>query len=179
MTWAHLQSAAAGIAALLKPDINKAVMDLLLCRKREEPKETYRVAVQSVSAVLEGETDEDGRANENAPEEKGQDANKNDPEQALPKRISMKHMILTQPSFGDPTAYWPSQRPMRQNPRLLRHQQECTETKGRPCVAELQCKSSTTMSCSSSRREEHHDTRSVAKSLILALKQEESTKNEE
>ena len=181
VTWAHLQSAAAGIAALLKPDINKAVVDLLLCRSREEPREAYRVAIQSVSAVLENcseTSDVHHHHNQNKDDEnKCSKPNQNhkapqqesDPEQALsPDSVES--------SNGDPEAYWPSQRPVRQNPRLQRWQREHGyELKEEPSTQATQSVTTQhTSSTSSSSVLERGDcnTRSVARNLLLALEKD-------
>lgn len=155
-TWGHLQGAASAIAVFLKPDIHKTVMDLLLCREPEEDKEAYRVAVQSISAVLENGSD-DGKTSSGKKKEasKGKDswAQPEDPEQAMggtrhgtstshhgTSHHGTSHRDDTMNGgtshggydecteyHGDPQAHWPSQRPRRTNPRLARYMQQQLE----------------------------------------------------
>lgn len=120
-TWSLMQSGASALAALSKDDIRKAVLDLLFCRSREEQKEAYRVAVQSVSAVLEND------------ESTHDDIQKYDDiqnQEVYPEEALIVSKAKESLHAGDPNAYWPSQRPKRINPRLARFLEEQGEDDG-------------------------------------------------
>ena len=140
--WANLQGAASGIAAILKPDIRRAVRNLLPCFDvQEEATQTYRVAIQSVSAVLENAPSEHSDRDNDEPTTvpratapqttEVQDLSDtsptmtadNDPDQQppLPPPPLMTSELWQRRDVreGDPLAHWPSQRPLRQNPRLV------------------------------------------------------------
>lgn len=114
------------MAALTKEDIRKAFFDVLWCRSKiEEPKETYRVAVQSVSVVLQNDesSSHEKTSTNDATGEKHQPSTLSNYD--LSKYVS--HHPVDQhieQSVGDPNAYWPSQRPMRINPRLVQLYEE-------------------------------------------------------
>ena len=134
-TWGHLQGAVSGVACLLKEDINKAVKDLLLCRNPEDaPKEAYKVAVQSISAVLEDGSD-DGKKKDSFAHQELPDTEDaaNEPTTNHPYDHSTNHDFSTveheDPDWianntGNPNAHWPSQRPKRVNPRLAQWQED-------------------------------------------------------
>ena len=153
--WSHLQGAAASACALFKPDINKAVLDLMLCRRREEPKETYRVAVQSVSGILEGKEEQHKPLDRMSWNDQHILA---DPEQPLSEtRNNISHEVSNYE--GDPSAHWPSQRPVRVNPRLMKWEKEKGET----------LNSHQQMETAKSPRPKLHSNRSVARDLLRAL----------
>lgn len=126
-TWSHLQSAASAVAALTKDDIRLAFFNLIYCRRHEQPKNTYRVALQSVSVVLENDepSTHDDAETPQAPN--------NGESNEFERHGESRQMVNQQPDpeqpVGDPNAYWPSQRPMRVDPRVARYLQEQEENK--------------------------------------------------
>lgn len=194
--WSHMQGAVSGIAAILKEDIYKAVMSLLFCREYEESKDTHHVAVQSISAVLDnGPDDVKKKAEKIGRHSWGRsELELPDPEQGLPLSP------VKSGGKGDPNAHWPSQRPMRVNPRLQRLQQvqeeasgissaeSCTTTSPPPTTDKMQSSRTTTSTASSSsssarrpsvsassKRPPLNTSQSIARLLLLALDDDSKT----
>lgn len=148
--------------------------------------ETYRVAEQSVSAVLE---------NDDASEQgNGDDKNGHgDIRQSLQEHTNKQseyplHEVddpeqlqsLSPQSPGDPQAYWPSQRPMRVNPRLMQYYREQQHQQQLEKPSDfLNFASSTMSSTSSLATTAQNDTRRVAKRVLRALQDDDNDNDDE